>query len=163
MFVLTGKNDVFDRYSRRICGWCAGCNPSSVMCGIQLCGLPAPPAGGIRRLFALAPCGSAVSPKPVASSTSKASQPATGGTVSVRCQDSRPTTHVVAALHGGWSFLRPAARQPPPSSPTKTTNKPHTYKPSGSIMENICLSENGYDRSRSNRKKFEHLFFLLVP
>lgn len=32
---------------------------------IQLCGLPAPPVGGYRRLFALAPCGLVVSPSPI--------------------------------------------------------------------------------------------------
>lgn len=51
-------------------GWCVGCNPSSVLGSIQLSGLPAPPAAGHRRLFALAPRGSAVSPQPSASSPS---------------------------------------------------------------------------------------------
>lgn len=45
-------------------GRCAGRNPPSVLGSIQLYGLPAPPAGGTRRLFALSPCGSAVSPLP---------------------------------------------------------------------------------------------------
>ena len=45
-------------------GWCAGRNSPSVLGGILLYGLPAPPAGGIRRLFALSPCGSVVSPLP---------------------------------------------------------------------------------------------------
>ncbi len=36
-------------------------------------GYPRPLAGGYRRLFALAPCGSVVSPRPVASSPSKGS------------------------------------------------------------------------------------------
>ena len=46
------------------CGRCAGRNPPSVLSGIRLYGLPAPPAGGYRRLFALSPCGSAVSAQP---------------------------------------------------------------------------------------------------
>ena len=46
------------------CGRCAGRNPPSVLGGIQLYGLPAPPAGGTRRLFALSPRGSAVSTLP---------------------------------------------------------------------------------------------------
>ena len=45
-------------------GRCAGRNPPSVLGGIQLYGLPAPPAGGTRRLFALSPRGSAVSTQP---------------------------------------------------------------------------------------------------
>ena len=47
-----------------IVGRCAGRNPPSVLSGIRLYGLPAPPAGGYRRLFALSPCGSAVSAQP---------------------------------------------------------------------------------------------------
>ena len=69
-------------------------------------GYPRPLAGGYRRLFALAPCGSVVSPRPAATSSSKESSHAAGGIVSVRCQRSPPMTHVIAVLHGGWSFLR---------------------------------------------------------
>ena len=89
-------------------GRCAGRNPPSVLSGIQLYGLP----GSSRRRSSdpyspFHPAGSAVSPKPVASSASKASKHATEGLVSVRCQGSPPTPHSVAVLHGGWSFLRP--------------------------------------------------------
>jgi len=45
-------------------GWCAGCNPPSVLDGIRLNGLPAPPTASHRRLFALSPRRSAVSTFP---------------------------------------------------------------------------------------------------
>ena len=45
-------------------GWCAGCNPSSVLDGIRLYGLPASPTETHRRLFALPPRRTAVSPFP---------------------------------------------------------------------------------------------------
>ena len=51
-------------------GWCVGRNPSFVLGSIRLSGLPAPPAAVHRRLFALAPRGTAVSPRPPASSSS---------------------------------------------------------------------------------------------
>jgi len=51
-------------------GWCVGRNPSFVLGSIRLSGQPAPLAAVHRRLFALAPRGTAVSPQPPASSSS---------------------------------------------------------------------------------------------
>jgi len=43
-------------------GWCVGCNPPSVQCGIRLIGLPALQVALHQRLFALSTCRTAVSP-----------------------------------------------------------------------------------------------------
>jgi len=105
-------------------GRCAGRNPSPVLSGIQLYGLPGSSRRSSKDPYSpFHPAGAVVSPMPVASSASKASLRATGGLVSVRCQGSPPTPHSVAVLRGGWSFLRPCG----PAAAHRLTDQDHTH------------------------------------
>jgi len=90
--------------------------------GIQLNGLPAPPAEIHRRLFALSPCRSAVSPLPpgILNDLTRFIVLSPNGR-SVSAPEPRLSPHVfagVAVLHGGRSFLkRIGVRKPSASSP----------------------------------------------
>ena len=116
-------------------GRCAGNNPPSVLSGIRLYGLPAPPAGGYRRLFALSPCGSAVSAQPPGVLAPDRGSPHLPGEVSflsgADALASRLAASQPCSVDGVSSDPR-GARQPPTGSPTVRQMKMEGYKPTGS-------------------------------
>jgi len=101
-------------------GWRVGRNPSPVLGGVQLSGLPAPRAALIGAYLPLHPAGRPFHRfhQPPQRLSTHHSQRRVDVPFLLRCQSSRLAPRGAAVLHGGWSFPRPKARQPPANSPT---------------------------------------------
>ena len=110
-------------------GRCAGRNPPSVLGGIRLYGLPAPPAGGIGAYSPFHPAGRPSQPFARASSTLTGSHRLHGEVTFLSVADAlapRLTAPQPCTVDGVSSDL--TARRPPTGSPTKGEEAGEKYK-----------------------------------
>jgi len=126
-------------------GWCAGRNPSSVLGSIQLSGPPASHADLTDAYLPLHPAGQPFHRfhhHPQRLNTYHR-QLMMDVPFLLSSQDSRPTPHGVAALHGGWSFLRPQRPEsyPPAHQPQNLTVMWSNKKISKTLGYNASILE----------------------
>ena len=104
-------------------GWRVGRNPPSVLGGIHLIGIPAPPAEFIGAYYPFHGVGGHFTLTASLLNASASSSAASGGFFLCPDPTSQPAPHDATRPPRGWSFLRPIGFRARSRSPTRQPNR----------------------------------------